>query len=165
MVVGSNGGMGRAKDSWGSCKPAKGDKRQPVRLLRCLWQTFMSFFLIWPSATFPPAKTCESTDFGTTDKHSWRRTLFLQFNFKCHQLYHCNWTKSHQSTIHGARVNQQPPMHQVAVLSTGWAAFFHSAPDGVHHSPFFFAADHYTFFLFFFWVTLRPFFPWTWSQT
>ncbi len=25
-----------------------------------------------------------------------------------------------------ARVNQQPPMHQLAVLSTGWAAFFHS---------------------------------------
>jgi hypothetical protein len=36
-----------------------------------------------------------------------------------------------------ARVNQQPPMQQLAVLSTGWAAFFHSAPDGVHHSPFF----------------------------
>jgi hypothetical protein len=37
-----------------------------------------------------------------------------------------------------ARVNQQPPMHQLAVLSTGWAEFFHSAPDAVHHSPFFF---------------------------
>jgi hypothetical protein len=77
MVVGSNGGMGRPKDSWGSCKPEKGDKRQPVRLLlRCLWQTFMSFFLIWPSATFPPAKTCESTDFGTADKHSWGALSF-----------------------------------------------------------------------------------------
>jgi hypothetical protein len=45
-----------------------------------------------------------------------------------------------------ARVNQHPPMHQLAVLSTGWAAFFHSAPDGVHHSPFIFATDHFTFF-------------------
>jgi len=49
-----------------------------------------------------------------------------------------------------ARVNQQPPMHQLAVLSTGCLAFFHSAPDGVHRSPFLFAADHCTFFLFFF---------------
>ncbi len=43
------------------------------------------------------------------------------------------------------RVSQQPPMHQLAVLSTGWAAFFHSVSDGVHHNPFLFAADHYTF--------------------
>jgi hypothetical protein len=35
-------------------------------------------------------------------------------------------------------VHQQPPMHQLAILSTGCAAFFHSAPDGVHHSLFFF---------------------------
>jgi hypothetical protein len=40
-------------------------------------------------------------------------------------------------------------MHQLAVLSTGWAVFFHSAQDGVHHSPFFFAINHCTFFLFF----------------
>jgi hypothetical protein len=33
-----------------------------------------------------------------------------------------------------ARVNQQPPMHQLAILSTGWAAFFLWAPDGVHHN-------------------------------
>ncbi len=48
-------------------------------------------------------------------------------------------------------------MHQLAVLSTGWVVFFYSVPDGVHHNPFFFAADHCTFFLFFFgsW----PFFP------
>ncbi len=37
-----------------------------------------------------------------------------------------------------AKVHQQPPMHQLAILSTGCAAFFHSAPDGVHHSLFFF---------------------------
>ncbi len=56
------------------------------------------------------------------------------------------------------RMNQQPPMHQLAVLSTGWGAFFHLVLDGVHHSPFLFAVDHYTFFFFFFgsW----PFFPW-----
>jgi hypothetical protein len=55
-------------------------------------------------------------------------------------------------------MNQQPPMHQLAVLSTGWGAFFHLVLDGVHHSPFLFAVDHYTFFFFFFgsW----PFFPW-----
>jgi hypothetical protein len=33
-------------------------------------------------------------------------------------------------------------MHQFAVLSTGWVAFFHSALDGAHHSRFLFAADH-----------------------
>jgi hypothetical protein len=37
-------------------------------------------------------------------------------------------------------------MDQLAVLSTGCLAFFHSAPDGVHDSPFLFAADHCTFF-------------------
>jgi hypothetical protein len=42
-------------------------------------------------------------------------------------------------------------MHQLAVLSTGWVAFFHSAPDGAHHSRYLFAADHCTFFFFFFW--------------
>ncbi len=38
--------------------------------------------------------------------------------------------------IHGARVNQQPRMHQLAILSTGWAVLFHSTSDEVHHSPF-----------------------------
>jgi len=57
------------------------------------------------------------------------------------------------------RVNQQPPMHQLAILSTGWGAFFHLALDGVHHNPFIFVADHCTFFFFFFgsW----SFLPWT----
>jgi hypothetical protein len=44
-----------------------------------------------------------------------------------------------------ARMNQHPPMHQLAILSTKWVAFFHSAPDGVHHNPFLFAIDHYIF--------------------
>jgi hypothetical protein len=55
------------------------------------------------------------------------------------------------------RVNQQPPMHQLAVLSTGWVAFFHSAPDGVHHNWFLFVANHCTFFFFFFFCSW-PFF-------
>jgi len=42
-------------------------------------------------------------------------------------------------------VNQHPPMHQLTILFTGWAAFFHSTIDGVHHSPFLFAAEHCTF--------------------
>jgi hypothetical protein len=45
-----------------------------------------------------------------------------------------------------ARVNWQPPMHQLAVLSTGWAVFFHSTSDWVHHTPFLFIADCHTFF-------------------
>jgi hypothetical protein len=28
-------------------------------------------------------------------------------------------------------------MHQLAVLSIGWATFFHLAKDGVHHNPSF----------------------------
>jgi hypothetical protein len=56
-----------------------------------------------------------------------------------------------------ARVNQQPPMHQLVVLSTGWVAFFHSAPDGVHLSPFLYAADHCIFFSFFFFLFLAVF--------
>jgi hypothetical protein len=43
-------------------------------------------------------------------------------------------------------------MHQLAVLSTGWATFFHSMPDGVHHSLSFFATDHYIFLKFSFWL-------------
>jgi hypothetical protein len=54
------------------------------------------------------------------------------------------------------RMNQQPPMHQLAVLSTRWVAFFHSAPDGVHHSRFLFAADHCTFFCFFLFLAVFP---------
>jgi hypothetical protein len=40
-------------------------------------------------------------------------------------------------------------MHQLVALSTGWATFFHSAQDGVHHSPFFFATNHCTFLFIF----------------
>jgi len=32
---------------------------------------------------------------------------------------------------------------QLAVLYTEWPAFFHLTSDGVHHSPFLLAADHY----------------------
>ncbi len=38
-------------------------------------------------------------------------------------------------------------MHQLVVLSSGWAAFFHSTQDGVHHTPFFFATDHCIFII------------------
>jgi hypothetical protein len=42
-------------------------------------------------------------------------------------------------------VNQQPPMHQLVILdSIGWATFFHSTLDGVHHSSFLFSIDHCT---------------------
>ncbi len=44
-----------------------------------------------------------------------------------------------------AIMNQQPLMHQLAILSTRWPAFFHSTLNGVHHSPFFFIVDHCTF--------------------
>jgi hypothetical protein len=56
----------------------------------------------------------------------------------------------------GSSVNQQPPMHQLAVLSTGWAAFFHSAPDEVHQSQFLFAADHCSFSFFFGFLAVFP---------
>jgi hypothetical protein len=58
-----------------------------------------------------------------------------------------------------ARMNQQPPMHQLAILSIGWVVFFHLAPNGVHHNSFFFTTDHSTFYFYFF--ALRLFFPWT----
>ncbi len=56
-----------------------------------------------------------------------------------------------------ARVNQQPPMHQLVVLSTGWAPFFYSASDGVllQSISCLFAGDHCTFF---FWFVLGCFF-------
>jgi len=33
------------------------------------------------------------------------------------------------SYLDGAKVNQHPPVHQLAVLSMGWAAFFHSVSN------------------------------------
>jgi hypothetical protein len=48
----------------------------------------------------------------------------------------------------------QPPLHQLAILSTGWAAFFHSVPNGVLLG---FVVDHCTFSLFWFLAV----FPWT----
>ncbi len=57
-----------------------------------------------------------------------------------------------------AIMNQQPPMHQLAILSIEWDVFFHLAPYGVHHSPFFFAINHYTFFNFF--LVVGHFSPW-----
>jgi hypothetical protein len=66
------------------------------------------------------------------------------------QISFC-WTE-----LDGTRVNKQSSMHQLAVLSTGWAVFFHSMSDGVHHSQFFFTVDH---FFFFFGFVLGYFFP------
>jgi len=40
-------------------------------------------------------------------------------------------------------------MHQLAILSIGWAMFFHLVSNGVHHSPFFYYWPLYLFFLFF----------------
>ncbi len=64
------------------------------------------------------------------------------------------WTERRIGVVMGlgslAIVNQQPPMHQLAILSTRWVAFFHSALDGVHHSPFLFVVDHCIFFIFIF---------------
>jgi hypothetical protein len=64
----------------------------------------------------------------------------------------------------GARVNQQSPMHQLAIMFPGWAMFFHWAADGAHSffplgyvfsfgakwGPFLFAADHYIIIIIFF---------------
>jgi hypothetical protein len=47
------------------------------------------------------------------------------------QISFC-WTE-----LDGTRVNKQSSMYQLAVLSTGWAVFFHLMSDGVHHSQFF----------------------------
>jgi hypothetical protein len=59
-----------------------------------------------------------------------------------------------------ARVNQQPPMHQLVVLSCGWVVFFHMAPNEVHHDPFFFATEHCIYlFLFLFIFLLCDHFP------
>jgi hypothetical protein len=43
-------------------------------------------------------------------------------------------------------MNQQPPMHQLAILSIRWVVFFHLVLDGLHHNPFFFAIDHCIYF-------------------
>jgi hypothetical protein len=48
--------------------------------------------------------------------------------------------------VEWAKVNQQPLMHQLVVLSIGWATFCHSTLDGVHHNPFLFTVDHCIFF-------------------
>ncbi len=61
-----------------------------------------------------------------------------------------------------ARVNQQPPMHQLAVLSTGWAVFFHSASNGFITVHFF---SLLTVVLSVFLVRSWLFFPWTWPHT
>jgi len=53
------------------------------------------------------------------------------FVFKIHKM-HDTW----------ARMNQQPPVHQLAVLSIGWAIFSHLVSNGIHHNPFFFTINH-----------------------
>jgi hypothetical protein len=83
----------------------------------------------------------------TTTSTSIRLVQVLEDQHVCSRDFHdMGWITSLR-----ARVNLHPPMHQLAVLSTGWVAFFHLAPDGAHHSRFLFAADHCTFFFFFFW--------------
>jgi hypothetical protein len=74
--------------------------------------------------------------------------LLLLFTVRCllANPFHISYNAALYWYAMGARVNQQPPMHQLTVLSTRWVAFFHLALDGVHLSPFLFAADHCTFF-------------------
>jgi len=87
----------------------------------------------------------------------------------CEVLINC--LDSLDSIVQVARVNQQPPMHQLVVVSTGWAAIFHLVSDGVHHITFHFFADHCPFFFLGFLVifpldiisrivTLLTFLPW-----
>ncbi len=64
------------------------------------------------------------------------------------QIIRCTTTRG--------KLNQQPPMHQLAVLSTGWGVFFHLALDGVHHNPFLFVVDHCTFSFFLVLVRFSP---------
>jgi len=47
-------------------------------------------------------------------------------------------------------VNQKPPMHQLAILSTGWAVFFRLTSNVFIQSISLFAVDHCTSFFFFF---------------
>jgi hypothetical protein len=58
-----------------------------------------------------------------------------------------------------AIMNQHPLMHQLVVLSIGWAMFFHLAADGVHHNPFLFVADHCIYFFVLGHFSLRPYLP------
>jgi hypothetical protein len=56
-----------------------------------------------------------------------------------------------------ARVNQQPPMHQLAVLFTGWGAFFIWCQMGSSQSISFHRWSLYfiyfcSFFIFFLWI-------------
>jgi hypothetical protein len=56
-----------------------------------------------------------------------------------------------------AKVNQQLLMHQLAVMSIGWAMFLHLLLDGVHHNPFFLLLTIVlTFFLVFSYFFLGP---------
>ncbi len=52
-------------------------------------------------------------------------------------------------------MNQKPSMHQLPVLFTGWAVFFHWAPNGVHTVHFFLLLT--TVFLFYFIFCSWPF--------
>jgi hypothetical protein len=50
-----------------------------------------------------------------------------------------------------ARVNEQPPMHQLAVLSTGWAAFFIRRQMGFITVHFFLLLTIVLLFIYLFW--------------
>ncbi len=72
-----------------------------------------------------------------------------------HLLYH---TESEWASSGWARVNQQPPMHQLAILSTGWLRFF------IRHQMGFITV-HFSLLLitvlFSFSFALQLFSPWT----
>jgi hypothetical protein len=57
-----------------------------------------------------------------------------------------------------ARVNQHPPVHQLAILSIGWAAFFHPVPDSLstQHCTTVNLFGLLTFDTFFFWGVFFP---------
>jgi hypothetical protein len=75
-----------------------------------------------------------------------KKIQFLQKAFECKQMICKAWFASCLcvGSKLWAKMNQQPPMHQLVILSTGWTMFFHSVPSGVHDNPFLFVVDHCT---------------------
>jgi hypothetical protein len=95
-----------------------------------------------------------------TCRPQWTSTKCFLYEFLLVAKVAIIWIYVSKCRVMGrARMNQQSPMHQLAIVSTGWVEFFHLAPNGVHHIPFLFAGNHSLYFSFSFLFVLGCFFP------
>jgi hypothetical protein len=128
-------------------------------------QNFHRFWSMTSNTKSP--NTCNFEGCPKLETPKFQHWQFFHFSSEC-ELILPKTSRLKSSTISPSRVFQNPKFYMISMHVCGpeWISTHQCTswpfcpPDGIHDSPFLFAADHCTFF---FWFLLV--FPWTWPHT